>query len=181
MADEVAPEQLVERLHRRGLGQRGSGRCQVRLEWVAGHGGSLQHPASAAREQRELLRQGRHNRGWDLHARERDAGGVRTLGLAPRCARQLLEVERVAAALLVYRAADFGAEELTGLVRAQRLELEASQQAGPVRPSKRTGQALRYRTRTQGQGDQHGGGRRTPQQRADQLDRAGIGPVQVVQ
>ena len=86
-AHEIEPQQLVERVERVGLVDVGRRGGELGRERVAGDRRALEHAARApAGEQRELLGQ----RGGHV---------ARELAGAPERARELLQVERVAAAL----------------------------------------------------------------------------------
>ena len=128
-AHEVAAQQLVERVIAAGSAHAGRGRSELGLERVARDRGAPQHAAGAVGQQRRAPRPGRRRPPAGPRrppARRRRAprpGRSRD----PR-ARELLEVERVAARLLVERVGrafvDVGAEQLVGPRRAERAELE---------------------------------------------------------
>ena len=99
---------------------------------------------------------------------------------APERARELLQVERVAAAVVVDGVGRV-AEQPACLVAVQRSELEPGQRARAVRALERRQQPLGHLARADGERDQHRPRGRAPQQRADQLERAGVGPVQIVE
>ena len=128
MADEIAAQQLVERLHRRRFGDPGGGTGELELERVAGDRRAVEHPPRACRQHRELRGEGGRHRAWHLHTRERHlrSPGELARGGAGR-ARQLLQVEGVAVRLLVERREvgllDPRAEQLPRIVRAQRAQL----------------------------------------------------------
>ena len=67
VAHEVEPEQLVERVERRRLGQLRCGRDELRIERVAGDGRALEHPPCLSGEQSELLGERCGHGGRDLH------------------------------------------------------------------------------------------------------------------
>ena len=104
---------------------------------------------------------------------------------APARARQLLEVEGIAVGLLVERRAvgllDPRAEQLPRLARAQCAQLQARHSAGAPRALEWAGQPVGDLPRAQRHRDQYGGGGWPPQQRAEQVERAGVGPVQVIE
>ena len=54
-ADEVELDQFVDRGEHRDLGLLGDRADQLRLERLAGHGGSLQRPARLGRDRAQLL------------------------------------------------------------------------------------------------------------------------------
>ena len=94
VADEVAAQELVERVDRVPLGHRGGDRGQLGLERVARDRGAREHLTGAVGELRDLARERRRDRARDLDARERDGRpGRQPLGSA--C--ELLQVERVPA------------------------------------------------------------------------------------
>jgi hypothetical protein len=103
LADEIQLQELVDGVHRRCLGYRRRSRGQLGLEWVASHRCAFEHQASWLREQRELLGQRSGDRGRYIDG----LGQLGRAGTSRRCEiphpRELLEVERVAAALLVQR------------------------------------------------------------------------------
>ena len=68
-----------------------------------------------------------------------------------------------------------------GVVAAERAELEPGERARAVRALERGQQLLRHLPRTHRQREQHRRRRRAPQQRAEQLERPRVGPVQVVE
>ena len=72
------------------------------------------------------------------------------------------------------------AEQRLRLARAQPAQLEAGEAAGPPGALERGRQALRELTRTDGE-RREDRRRRPPQQRADHLERARVGPVEVVE
>ena len=95
-------------------------------------------------------------------------------------ARELLEVEGVAAAVAVdvrERTRIHVAEQLRRLRLAQLLQADPQERGH----RERGGQALRSLAAAEREGDQHGRLRPAPQQRREQLDRGGVGPVEVVQ
>ncbi len=99
-------------------------RGQLGRERVARHRRALEHAASVIGEQREFLGQrGRHV--------------AREVARAPERARELLQVERVAAALVVDGVGGAFAEQRAGLVAAQRRELEPVERARAVRAFER--------------------------------------------
>ncbi|HEX6024175.1 MAG TPA: hypothetical protein VFZ00_19450 [Solirubrobacter sp.] len=100
-------------------------------------------------------------------------------------AREQLEVERVAAAAFVelrgLRVADLIAQQLPRRARGQRIEFHASYKPRAPRALERREQPVGHLVRAHRQRDQHRRTGRVPQQRPDQIDRAGVGPVQVVE
>ena len=67
-ANEIELQELVDCVHRRRLRGGGRGGRQFGLEWIARHRRSLEHEASAVRQQRELFAQRGGDRRWDLEA-----------------------------------------------------------------------------------------------------------------
>ena len=120
LAHEVAAQQLVECRERGRLRYRRRGSHQLGLERVTRDGSALEYEAGAGRQQPELLRQGGDDGGRDPARLEGDCGerrgGARSTILG---ARELLEVERIATAVLVERRGrefvEVGAEQLAGL------------------------------------------------------------------
>ena len=96
---ERAREQLVERVERRGLGQLGHRCRQARLERVAGDRRRVEQAPRRGSEAGELRgERSRDSRGHGVVVGDADAGRA-------AAARELLEVERVAAAVGVERLA----------------------------------------------------------------------------
>ena len=128
--DHIQREQLVERIDRRRLRHTRRRAGQVGIERVTGDRCALQHATRTVREQGELLRERRHHRARNVDAadRELERRGRRARPSRAR-ARELLEVERVAAALLIeagHRVAHV-AEQLVGLAAREGDQLETSQ------------------------------------------------------
>ena len=142
MAHEVAAQQLVERRERGRLRDCRRRGYQLGLERVARDGRALQYEARAVREQAELLGQCGDDGGRNPARVERDR---EDRGCGARCsilrARELLEVERIAAAVLVERGrrgiVEAGSEKLPGLRQRQGPELVTREPSGPVRPLER--------------------------------------------
>ena len=173
-ADEIATLEIVERVDRARLFQAGGGSRELGLERVARDRRALERLAGVAREQRELGGQRGRDRARHLYAAERDRGAGAFLA---RRARELLQVERVAAAVGVQRVGGV-ADQFARLGLAQVAELDPGQVGGALQ---RPREPLRHLARADGDREQHARGGRPSQQRAEQFDRAGIGPVQVVQ
>ena len=70
LTHEAELQELVEGLDRAGLGRRGGGRCELRLERVTRDRCSLQHQTRTLRQQPELLCQGGGDRGRDVDVAE---------------------------------------------------------------------------------------------------------------
>ena len=73
-AHEAEVEQLVERLHRRGVVRAGRGGGEVGLERVAGDGRAAQHPAGVGGQEPELLGQRGDHRGGHADGLQRRSG-----------------------------------------------------------------------------------------------------------
>ena len=98
---------------------------------------------------------------------------------------QLQEIEGIPAALVVderrLRVAHDGAQELSRLGLRERTEFEACQRRPAMRPLERGRETVRRLAGTKGQRDENGCHWRPAKQRAEQLDRSRIGPVEVVE
>ena len=141
--DEIAAQELVERLDTRRRVDARRRRHQLGLERVAGHRRSFEHPARLPGEQRELLGERRGHRGRHLDAPDGRARGQRR-SPEPERARELLEVEGIAAALLVQRGRiDAASEELARLLERERRELKPREPSRTVGTFERPGQPLR--------------------------------------
>ena len=186
VADDVPAQQLVEGLERGRLGHARGGRGELELEGIAGHGGALEHAAGGGGEQGELPGERRGHAPRHLEVAEGELRCPRALARRPRRRPgELLEVEGVAAALLVERGGRLAvhavAQQLARLRLAQGPELEPGQTAGAMGALERTRQPLGQLPRAHGDGDQRRRGGRTAQERVEQLDRAGVRPVRVVE
>ena len=130
LANEVELQQLVQGLERRRLGGRRGGRGQLGLERVAGYRCPLEHQPCAVREESELLGQRGGNRGRHVEIRRRELRNA-CRGLESERSGELLEIERVAAALLVESgcsgAVDRFTEELSRLAARQSADLDADE------------------------------------------------------
>ncbi len=147
-ANEIELQELVDRVHRRRLGRRGRGRRQLGLERIARHRRSFEHEAcrrpTAARALRSARRRRRTGPRWPVSE-------ISGAGVAPPCALErpgeLLEVERVAAALLVedgcVGGVDAFAEKLSRLGGRQSAELDPGQRRRTMRPLERGRKTLR--------------------------------------
>src|SRR5215207_1755661 len=136
-ADEVPGEQLVERLHARLLVRSRCGGGQLRLERVARNRGAIQQRAGRLREQAELLRQRGGHRARHLDAPEAECGRVRGRGAGyVGGAGELLEEERVAAALLVEAVRQRGVhvltQQATRVIALEATELEPGERARTI-------------------------------------------------
>ena len=187
-AHEVEPQQLVERGDRRCVGHAGRGRRELGVERVAGDRRALEHEARRRATSRAsssasaaATRCGTWSPPSDGPGRARPAR-LRAVARA----RELLEVEGVAAALLVERvAAAAGRRPSPRSSRAsrarQRAELEADERSGAVRALERGGEPLGHlaRTRASASSTAAAGGRRSSAPSSSTERR--VGPVQVVE
>ena len=100
-------------------------------------------------------------------------------------ARELLEVERVAAAGLVDRAADgagdAGAEQGLGVGEGERAEGVLDHGAVALGGGERGGEQRAHGRGAEGEREQDAAARRSSQQRRDELQRRVVGPVEVVE
>ena len=128
-ADEVDREQLVESVDRRALVRRRRGGRQLGLERIARDGGALEHEASAVASARRAPERARprRSRGTSTSA-SASFSGPRAVRAPSRlsAAGELLEVEGVAAALLVERRRGRAVA-----VRAQQLAAPRSEVSAP--------------------------------------------------
>jgi hypothetical protein len=185
-AKEIELQELVDGVHRRRLGRSGRRRRELELEWIARDCRAFEHTASAVRQLGQLFAQRGGDGRCDPDAAERDLGNTGGPACAAEQPGELLEIERVTAALLekdgcVGDVDRFAAEELSSLSRGQRGELNASQRPRAMRALEGGREVFRAFARAVRQRDQHGGGRRPAQQRADQLDGRCVGPVQIIE
>ena len=170
-------QQLVDRGQRIGLAEAGGGRRQVELERLARDRRAPAQPARTLGQPGDLLAERGRHRG--RHADR--------LGLADcaarraRPARELLEVERVAAALLVDHRPRGRAEHRPRLGLAQRPEPQLGHEPVAARRLQRGQQRVRHLPGAERERDQQRRRRRPPQQVGDQLDRRVVGPVDVVE
>ena len=73
------------------------------------------------------------------------------------------------------------AQQLVGLLGAERLEFDSRERPGALRSLDRDREALGHEAGTHGERQEHGRRGRTVQQRAEQLRRSRVGPVEVVE
>ena len=116
----------------------------------------------------------------DVDSRQRDLGTAARKALAGDRPGELLEIEGVATALLVEDVDPF-AYQLASLRLRQGAELHACERAGAMSSLERCCEPLGQLVRPDGHGNEHGSGRRAAQQRAEQLDRGRVRPVEVVE
>ncbi len=98
---------------------------------------------------------------------------------------ELLEIEGITAAVVIEggnrRFIDARSDEFGGLVARERVKLDLGKGACTARWLERHRQALRCLLGPQGQDEEHCGVGRPAEQRSQQVDRGGVGPVDVVQ
>ena len=184
--DEIETQQLVQGLDRRRLGNGGGSRGQLGLEGIARHRRTLEHEARVVRQQAELLEQRRHDTLRDLRRqRGRRRGRSRHPGRALERPRELLEIERIAAALLVehrgLRAVGAGAQKLPGLPRVSAPSSTRVERACSMGALERGCEPFGHLARAHGQRQEHRCGRRQMEQCAEQLDGGRVGPMEVVE
>ena len=178
--DEPARDELVER--RAGVGEPAGRLGDPELRRVAGHRRAAQQVARRAGERGDLLPQrGGHGR--------RDAAAVGRRGVGGRgrraAARELLQVERVAAAepveLRPHPRGHEVAEQRVRLVGGQRGERDVDHAAVAAGRLERGEHGRREPARTVRGGEQQLRARRAPQQVGDELERRVVGPLEVVE
>ena len=165
-ADEAELEQLVERRHRVvDPGGRGG---EVDLERVARDGGAAEHLTGVVGQRAQLLGERGDHRGWDAHGLQR---GPRERRAGALGAGELLEVERVAAGLLVELVGALAshaiAEQLARGLSRESLELEAAQAALAVGAFEGRGEPPGPLPRAGGEHQQDGGVGRAAQERGE--------------
>jgi hypothetical protein len=181
---EVAVEELVHRREGVRFVHPDDLAGELRFERVAHH---RRGPDQLARSRREVLELAGDHRG---HGRGHASGFVvdghrARLVLDPRSAHQLLQVERVPAALPVdplgHRPREVSREERPRLLGAERHQLdELSLGVALELLDGGRGPGLQL-PGPEGDGDEQPRLRRAPQQVQQQLDRRGISPVQIVE
>ena len=122
-ADEVEQQELVDRFHRGSLRCCGSCGGQLGLEGVARNRRSFEHAARIVREQAELLVERSCDGRWNFDAAERDAACSVAVAVTGERTHKLLEIERIAAALVVENRGGV-ADELPSFECGQRAELD---------------------------------------------------------
>ena len=186
VANEVAAQQLVQCVHRRRLGHARRGGRQLRLEGIARDRRALEDAARAGRQDGQLLRQRRRHRARHLHARERDLRGRRLAGGTRRasaravrgrtgCRRSARRAPRPPPGLTSAPSSSRASSRLSAPSSRRR------QRARAMGPLERGRQPLGHLPRTQRNDQHHRRVGRAPQQRAEQIERPGVGPVQVVE
>jgi hypothetical protein len=179
VADEVGPAELVQGVEHLGFGAVGRGCGELELERVAGHRGAVEHRPRVVGQQRELLGEGGGDRWRHAQAGERHLGpGRRARDL--RGTGQLLEVEGVAAALLVQRL-HFVADKRLRFLAAERVERQALERPVAVCAVKGAVEPRGQLVGPRSEREQHPGSGGPVQQRDEQVDRCGVGPVEVVE
>ncbi len=186
LTNEVELQQLVQRLERRSLGHRRGGRRKLGLERVARH--RSRPPARAVR--RPTAKRAPRRARQQPPAARRDPSGDSS---GPPCAAftsersgELLQIERVAAALLV-ESGRRGRGRLPRRGARRPRRASARRRRRPTRVPARCARSsaavtpLRRLTGTDSQRDEHRRGRWPAQQRPEQLDGCGVGPVEVVE
>src|SRR5204862_4505253 len=146
------------------------------LEGVAGHRRSFEYPVRIVGQESELLAERGGDGGRNVDAAERDPGCVPGPAVTPERPRKLLEIERIAAALLIENGGLL-TNELPSFERGQRAELDLDHRSRAIGPFNCDRQALRHLVRTDGEDDEDSRGGRPPQQRAEKLDGGRVGPV----
>ena len=141
LTDEIQAQQLVDRVDRCRLGGSGGRGGQLGIEGLSRDGGALEDEACLLGEQSELLGERGSDRSRDVDAGERRlVGRRRRVGTVGR-PRELLEVEGIAAAVLVEAGRVRSvADQLAGLLGAERLEVRCARscrRGAPVRPRRR--------------------------------------------
>ena len=187
LANQVEAQQLVHGIECRRLVDRRCSRRELRVERIAGDGCAPEQRGARRREGARARRRARPRRAAvpaDLPA-SRPACAPCDMDRALGRPGELLEIEGVAAAVLVQggrgRLVDGRAEELSRLDARQSAELEADESAGAARRLECGGQPLRRLPRSQRDDEEDSCVRWPAKQRAEQVDRCGVGPVDVVE
>ncbi len=181
-ADQVAGDEVVDARRGGGLVDAGRGREQIAVEGLAGDGGGADEVGLLGGQGGELGGEGRRDRAGEAPARGPLPRRRRSAG---RLAQQLVQVEGVAAAggeqAIDAVGVDAPGDHPHGRLPRERPELHPGHR--PVAPG-RAERALDARHRLAGAGDereQDRGPRRAADQVREQLERGGVGPVQVVE
>ncbi len=179
-ADQAARHELVER--EPAVGEPAGGLRHAELGRVPGHRRAAQQVARGSGQRRDLLPERRGDgRGHGTAVRRRGVGR----GGRRAAARELLEVERVAAAEPVELGPDPGghevAEQRVGLVGAERGERDVDDAPVAARRLEGGQHGRREPARAERGGDQQRRARRAAQEVGDELERRVVGPLQVVE
>ena len=189
-AEQPGGEDLVERRGRLRRAQAAGRGGELELHGLADDRAAPGEPPRVGAERLDLLAERGRDRGG--HAgrpgrtvRRRGGRRVGGMGGASIRARELREIEGVAAALAVEVGAagggDAGAEQRPGLLGGQRRELELAHPALARGGLERRGDPAGELARAVGERDQHLPPRRAAQHVGEQLERGVVGPVQVVE
>ena len=170
--DEVEADQLVHGSQRRRLGHAACRGRELGVERIPDHGRAVERESRVVAQERELLGQIRRDRRGNVEPRTPERPG------------ELLEVEGVAAALLVQRLhgrlVDLIIQELASLRLRERTDLDPLQHAGAVRALECGGESAGRLPRPEGGCDEDGSVGRAPEEGAEELDGRRVGPVEVV-
>ncbi len=176
-AGDVGGQQGIDGGQGLALVEPGGGGREVEVERLAGDGGAPPEAPGGLAQPRDLLAERGGHGG-------RDPDGVR-LGVrhGGRCGSpgQLLEVERVAAALAVEQRERALAEQGVGLGLRERTETDLGDHPVAAGGLQRREQAVRDLAGAEGERDQHRRHGRAAQQVGDQLERGVVGPLHVVE
>ena len=174
---DVGRQQGVDRGQGLALVEPGGGGREIEVERLAGHGGAPAEPAGGLAQARDLLAERGGHGGRDA---DRVRLGVRRGGRRGSPG-QLLEVERVAAALAVEQRERALAEQGVGLGLRERTEADLGDHPVAARGLQRREQRVGHLAGAEGERDQDRRHRRAAQQVGDQLERGVVGPLHVVE
>ena len=186
LTDQVEAQQLVDRVERsRRWGECGS-RGELGVEGVARYRRALEHEACSIGEKRDLLREGRGDEWRHAQLDERSVlCGRSGRGRPVERPGQLFQVEGVTAAVVVQRSRNClvhrRVEQLRRLGTGQGAEIESGQRVRSPCPLEGRRQSPRCLAGPERHRDQDGCIRRAAQERPDQLDRGGVGPMDIVE
>ena len=173
--EELDPQQLVDGVDGVALRDIRGGGGQLRLERVAGDSGAFEHTPDRGIELRQLHAQGCRDGGWHRSVLARPiarAGSDRAA--AASGARELLDVERHAAAVLVHRLGVGGgdglSEERPGVGERQGLEGAVDERALALGARQLGGEELLVLPGARREHEHHPRVGRAPQQRAGELE-----------
>ena len=146
-------EQLVHGFEGRRPIQRGGSSREIEIERIPGDCGTSYKALCVVRKEGELFLQGGRDARRHLQISERSACLLHSeYGLAGKRSTQLLEIERVAAAVVVQRGScpfvDGVSEQLVGFGTCQRGDLDAGER-GRSRQRRGARRASRHRSRSQ--------------------------------